>query len=352
MGAKNQKTGRADTPPGFSYVGEVAVHQGPVGDIAVSADGGRVVVTNSGNDSISLIDYRGHEPFIRTLTGLDEPFALAIAGERAYVSTVWPAYDAIAVIDMGTNYVVDVHPVAHSIADLAVSPDGAHLYVARTGSGGADVAVLHTATGQLEAIGAAETPGTVAQCVRVSPNGRRIYLATNTASGGNLAVIDAGQSRVIDIVEIGSPIRDVAISPDGGTAYVASCGPDFGAVLDVIDTGSNAVICTHKIPEISGWLTQLVVSRDGARAYLVADEGVAVLGIPTHEVIGTIAVGRAPSCVSESPDGTRLYIADYTGALAVVESASASGSTIGSADDEPTVANEWFLPELPQLESA
>lgn len=350
MGAKSHVTGRGDTPPGFSCVGEVGVHQGPVGGIAVSPDGNRVMVTNSGNDSISSIDYRGHEPFVRTITGIDEPFALAIAGNRAYVSTVSPSYDAIAVIDLDTHYVVDVHPVAHSIADLAVGPDGTRIYAARTASGGVDVAVLHTTTGRLDAIGVAAAAGTVAQCVRVSPNGRRVYLATNTASGGNLAVIDTEQSRVIGVVEVGSPIRDVAISPDGGAAYVASCGPDFGAVVDVIDTGSHAVVSTHKVAEITGWVTQLALSRDGGRAYLVADEGVAVLGIPTHEVIGTIALGRRPSCVIESPDGTRLYIADYTGNLAVVESAGAA--TTVSEDDEPTVANEWLLPEPLQLKSA
>ncbi|OBI47614.1 hypothetical protein A5707_18875 [Mycobacterium kyorinense] len=333
----------------FAKVGEIRVHRGPISGIAVSPEG-RLMVTNYGADSVSSID-AGSAAAVRTLTGLDEPFAIAVAGRRAYVSTVTAAYDAIVAVDIDTNRVVGVHPVACSVRDLAASPTGERVYAGRTAVGGADLAVLDTGTGHIDAIGIAATAGTSTECVRVSPDGRRVYVATNGASSGKLAVVDTHEKRVVDTVEIGSPIRDVAPSWDGSKVYVASCGPDFGAVVDVVDTRTNMVAATSKVAEINGLLVQLALSRDGARAYLVDDERVTVLNTHTHDIVTSIAVAGAPSCAVESPDGSHLYVADYAGKVTVFTVASTAAALL-MADDEPTAPHEWVLPELLQLEPA
>ena len=64
--------------------------------------------------------------------------------------------------------------------------------------------------------------------------------------------IDALRNRVLNAVEIGSPIRDIALSPDGATAYVGSCGPDFGTVLDIVDTRTSTITATYKIGDVAG----------------------------------------------------------------------------------------------------
>lgn len=344
--------------PGFSMVAEILLQHGAVSGIAVSPDGARLIVTHYGDSSVSLID-TSHHPVAQTAVYADEPFAIAIAiadtyRPRAYVSTVSAAYDSILAVDVRTNRVVAVHPVAHSVTDLAVSPDGKHVYASRTAVDGADVAVLDTETGTVDAIGIAAAPGTTAECVRVSPDGRRLYVATNGPSRAELVVIDAHQKRVVNTVEIASPIRDIALSPNGATAYVASCGPDLGAVLDVLDirdTATNIIISTCKIGEIAGLLTQLTLSRNGERAYLVGDENVTVLSTLTYDVIGAIAVGRQSSCVIESPIGNCLYIADYAGAVTVLVIASTTASADAPRpDDEPTAPNQWAIPDLLQLE--
>lgn len=342
MGSVNRVDSEVGVAPGFAVVGEIGVHQGGISGIAVSSDANRLIVTNCGNDSVSSIDTRSGA-LERTVVGISEPFAVALAGDRAYVSAVSTAYDAILALDLDTNRVVAVHPVAESVCDLAVSPGGRHVYAARTAVGGADVAVLDTRTGQVDGITIAARPGTVAECVRAHADGSRLYVATNSAAGATLTVVDAEQRRVVGNVEIASPIRDIALSPNGDTAYIASCGPDFGTVLDVVDTRTNAVVSTHKIAEISG-LAQLALSRDGRRAYLVGDHSVTVLRTGTHEVVGAINVGRQPSCVIESPHGTSLYIGDYAGTVTVV--------SVDMADDEPTARHDWTMPELFRLQPA
>jgi YVTN family beta-propeller protein len=335
--------------PGFTVVAEIAVQRGAVSGIAVSPDGTRLMVTHYGDDSVSLID-TARSAVAQTIVDIDEPFAVAVSDTtdgRAYLSTVSPAYDSILVFDIDADQVVAAHPVAHSVTDLAVSPDGKRVYASRTAVNGADVAILDTTTGNEDAIGVAATAGTTAECVRVSPDGRRLYVAANGPFAAELVVIDAQSHRVVNTIEIASPIRDIALSRDGATAYVGSCGPDFGAVVDVVDTRTDTVANTYKIGEIAGWLTQLALSRDGRRAYLVGDHSVTVLSTATHDVIGSIVTGAQPSCVTESPDGHRLYVADYAGAITVLTTAPADAPT---PDEVPTAPHQWALSNLLGLE--
>src|ERR1700753_3490580 len=108
-------------------------------------------------------------------------------------------------------------------------------------------------------------------------------------------MVDAVQKRVLNAIEIASPIRDIALSPDGATAYVGSAGPDFGTVLDIIDTRTSTITSTHKIGDAAGLVAQLTLSRDGARAYLIGDQGVTVVSTATQDVIGSIAHHGRPA---------------------------------------------------------
>jgi YVTN family beta-propeller protein len=376
-----------EVAPGAVLV-EIPVNNGPISSIAASHDGKRLMVTNYGRDSVSVIDTHTCR-VLETVAGVNEPFAIAVGGEdanRAYVSIVSAAYDSIGVIDTSTNTVVATHPLALSVSDLVVSPDGKHVYASRNGAGGADVAVLDTATDRVEVIDLAHlsdlfnAPGTTAESVRVSFDGSRLYVGTNGAAGGQVVVIGtpeaSGQDtdrdgprwrrknskkssgsprgdtgwRVIETVQIGLPIRDVALSPDGAVAYVASYGAELGAVVDVIDTRTNKIANTRKIGAMGGILTGLTLSSDGDRAYLVRGDSVTVLSTLTFDVIGTLGVAMQPSCVVESPDGKCLYIADYSGTVTVAPIASTipSGTppAIESAAYQSDASSHWGIPEL------
>jgi YVTN family beta-propeller protein len=372
---------------------EIPVHDGPISGIVASPDGRRLMVTNYGDNSVSIIDTDSAR-VVETVAGVDEPFAIAMGGpdglgaNRAYVSSVSSAYDAIAVIDLVTNTVVATYPVALSVSDLVVSADGRYVYASRNGVRSADVAVLDTSTDRVEVIdiaGAAGAPGTTTGCVRISPDGARLYVGTNGPAGGRLVVIGApsdenagdnagrssGRARwrrkestrsrgasaqtglsVIGTMEIGLPVRDVAVSPDGAVAYVASSCPELGAVVDVIDTATTKIISTRKLGEISGILTGLTLSRDGDRAYLVSDDGITVLCTLTQDLLGTVAVTDHPACVVESPDGKRLYVADYSGTVTVAPIASTAPMAIEGAAQRSDASAEWVMRELLQYEPA
>lgn len=330
----------------------IPVRNGPISDIAVSPDGRRLVVANHGRDSVSIIDTDDRR-VLETVAGLDEPFAIAVSGgdaPRAYISTASPAYDAVDVVDLVTNTRVATHPLAQSVSDLTVGVDGRFVYASRNGVRGADVAIVDTTTDDFEVIDLATAPGTTADCVRISPDGRHLYVATNGPSGGELVVIETtaqsdgrvgGCCRVVGTYELGLPIRDVALSEDGGTAYVASCGPVVGAVLDVIDTRDRKITGTRKLSEVACPLTRLTLSRDGRRAYLVSDDRITVVCPRTHDVVGDITAVQHPSCVVESPDGRYLYVAEYSGVVVAAPIGAGRG---------PSEASTTRLPALPRRE--
>jgi DNA-binding beta-propeller fold protein YncE len=338
------KLNEANYPAGFSVTGATAAGHGAMNGIAVSADGALLAVTHYGDGSVSLIGTADGAARL-TVTDIDEPAGVAISGDRVYVSTVSTADDEILALDTRSQRIVASYPVEFGLTDLVVSPNGRYIYAARSGADGAGVVVLNTSTGGHSYV---RIDAATVGCVRISPDGRRLYVAANSASTAELVTIDTQRNRVDATVEIGSPIRDIALSPDGATAYVGSCGPDFGTVLDIIDTRTSTITATHKIGDAAGLLGQLTVSRDGERAYLVGDQNVTVLSTATQDVIGNIAVGGDPSCVVESPDGTRLYIADYAGT--VTELAISVAFNTLTSDDEPTAAHPWAFSELMTLE--
>jgi DNA-binding beta-propeller fold protein YncE len=335
---------------GFTVTAAIAAGRGAVSGIAVSADGALLTATHCGDDSVSLIDTTAGTARL-AVTDVEEPSAVAMFGSRVYVSSVSTADDEILALDTRSERIVATYPIEFGITDLVVSPNGRYVYTGRAGVDGAGVVILDISTGRRTNVRiAASTVG----CVRVSPDGRRLYVAANGAFTAELVTIDIQRNTVAGSVEIGSPIRDIALSPDGGTAYVGSCGPDFGTVLDIVDvrdTRNPAINATYKIGDAAGSLAQLLVSRGGDRVYLVGDQHVTVWSTATHVVLGSITAGDQPSCVVESPDGKRLYIADYAGTVTELQiSAAAASADALTSNDESAGRHARALSDLLMLE--
>jgi hypothetical protein len=93
----------------------------------------------------------------------------------------------------------------------------------------------------------------------------------------------------------------------------------------------------------------MFLSRDGERAYLVTAAGVLVMCARTNEALGTLVATTAPSCAVESPDGSRLYIAGFDGAVTV---ASLADLPAPSASLHEQLALDDAVSRMLQLEPA
>lgn len=317
------------TAVGLAVTDRIGVDNGPIAGMVASRDGRRLVVTNYADDSVSVLDTAGHA-VMATLTGLGEPFAIAMAeadSNRICLSTASTACDSITVLDLDTDGVV-TQPLTGSVHALTISRDGKLAYASRTGADGAAVAVLDTTTGQVEMVELA--PGATAESLAISPDGQRLYVAVQRPYGSALMMIDTGARRVVGIVEIDSAIRDIALNRDGSTVYVAGYHPDLGGVIDIVDARAEVITGSVEIGAV-GVIHQLSLSHDGDRVYLVAGHGVTVLSTLTHDVVGTVTLDAEPSCLVESVDGGHLYVADHAGAVTVVSIASTAASLVGEA---------------------
>lgn len=282
-----------------------SVGHGPIADMAV--DGANLVVTNYGDHSVAVLDAR--DLSVRGGMSAREPFALAVAGDRAYVGVASISYDAVAVFDTRNGSVTKSFPLSYSVTAMTTSPDGKRIFAGRAADGGVDVAVIDVVTGRTGTIFLAKGEDVQIDAMQVDPAGRRLYAATSDARGSRLVIVDLDSGRVQRTVEIGAAIRGLAIGLDS-TAYVLTSDLNDRGVLHVVDLVAGRIMASAEVATLP---TQLALSVDGTRAYVVDYDRVLVLSTSTLDVIDTITVGARPSCVAVGLH--RLYVADYDGAV-------------------------------------
>ena len=247
-------------------------------------------------------------------------------------------------IDTNTRTVIATYPLAFGVTALAISPDGKRVYAGRTGRDHVDVAVIDTTAERVGTIDIATGAGIGVDAISVDPSGKRLYVATTDARGSQLVVVDAETARVDRKVWVGSPIRDVAFAD--GTAYVLTSDRVRGGAVRVIDMSTNRITDTIELG--IGAPTQMTLSPDKTRAYIVDYDHVAVLCTLSHEVVTIVTVDARPSCVAADSDGGRLYVADYAGDVSVFSVA----STLPQVYSQFLATEPIALPETRELKAS
>jgi len=318
-------------------LGSIDVRRGPIADITV--DDTRIVATNSDRESVSVLNGRTLQ-VEATVPVAGEPFAVTTVGGRAFVAASAATHDSVSAIDTQAEAHLASLPLDLHVVSIAAGHDGRRLFASGTGLDSADLAIIDVESGRVDTVAVAD-PESIVGAVRVASNGRVIYVATSDAERGKLTVIDAANGRIVGVVPTVSPIQDFALSDDGTVVYVLGRDPEYGGVVDTIDTARKQVLASARI---GGHPTQFALGVDGSRLYIVDVDRVAVLSTITNEIVDDIQVGAHASCVATSPDGGRLYVADYSGvvtAFAVPIPASfgdgIDAQTIVAAELEPAV---------------
>lgn len=206
----------------------------------------------------------------------------ALTAPKAYVGLFKD--NAVAVIDTGTNKVLSTIPVPAGPDSLLITPDGQTVYVSSTGD--SKISVIDTTTDKVT--GTIEV-GAGPYGLAVTPDGK--HLLAGVVSAGVVDFIDLPGNAIVAQVTVDTP-HNIALSPDGQTAYVASQSKNSPSllVLNVADHKQTASIALQQSPR------SVVFSRDGKQVYFteISVDAVQVLDPATNKIVTQIAVGASP----------------------------------------------------------
>ncbi len=175
----------------------------------------------------------------------------------------------IAVVDVAGGKVAGGIDMPATPTGLALSPDGAKLYVTCAAPQGT-VQVVEVGSGKILA---AIPAGHTANAPTVTPDGKRLYVGNRF--NNNVSVIDlAANKEVARVSVVREPIGS-AVTPDGKLVFVTNHLPtdpsdsyDVACYVSVIDTADNSV-SNIRLPNGSSSLRGICVSPDGKHAYAV-----------------------------------------------------------------------------------
>jgi YVTN family beta-propeller protein len=207
-----------------------------------------------------------------------------------------PAETAIATI-----------PVDGPVHDMIASPDGEHVYVARSDS----VMVIdarHHIVGRIPVSGPAKS-------LVMDADGKQLFVIDYD---GAVLVVDTRDYTAQTLW--GGGASDVVVSPDGRYLYAAHNQVTDGGVsgvVSVIDVAGATTVATVPVTDVAA----LTISPDGSRLYAVSSDRrsyyqypagrLTIIDTASHAVVETVAVGACPESVTASPDGAYLYITHY-----------------------------------------
>lgn len=213
-------------------------------------------------------------------------------GQFAYVTN--NVDGTVSVIGSAQQTVVStIADVAVNVGGVAASPDGQRVYVAD--SGGDGVVVIDRATqSELRSIAV----GSEVRRVAVTPNGGRVFAAT----ASDVRVIDTATDAVGPVIPVGTSANDINMGSDG-RAYVAG-----GEQVVVIDASTNMVITTIPVP---GGVATAVPSPDGGLLYVAASgQDLLVFETNTYTLIDSVVVGASPQALAVTPNGNDVVVAN------------------------------------------
>jgi YVTN family beta-propeller protein len=205
--------------------------------MALTADGRRLYVANTGSNSVSVIDVASFAVTNTiTLPAGGNPYGIAVNGDgsRVYVANN-SAQGSLIVVDTASNNVAGTIAVGNNPVQVVISPDGTVAYVANSGSSTLSVVDLQTNTVN-QSVPAGSNPSSVATSI----NGRYIYVANDTAMG-TVTVLDGSKYEFLKRIPVGANPVSMVMSPEGRFLYVANQTSRF---LTQINTESNTAVRT------------------------------------------------------------------------------------------------------------
>jgi len=197
------------------------------------------------------------------------PFALVSdpSGKTLYVAEY--SANAVAVVDIASGQVTKSLAIPGAPGGLALSPDGAMLYVTESVPAGRLHAIDLASGAVVFSVPVGHTPSALA----VTPDGKAAYVCNRFTN--DVSAVDLAQKKeMIRIPVLREPVA-VVLTPDSRQLFVAnhlpvgsSDGDYVAASVSVIDTTLWAISAEIRLPNGCSSLRGITCSPDGAFVYV------------------------------------------------------------------------------------
>ncbi|WP_147267327.1 YncE family protein [Streptomyces sp. SDr-06] len=317
----------ADATPGVEHLTPLPGAQYARAPL-VNADGTKAYVgaIEASGTKLYVVDTRTGEITAQVSTGAGRwagPMVFGARGRLVYVVTE----GTLNVIDTATNTLRSSIPIPDqprpagsrpgSLSRMAISPDGATIYLDQTGPedngpsvGPSRLLVFSTARGAFTTT--VPLPGESPRDIVVRPNGTDVYVS------GDVGLIHLNTATavptVLRTIAATGFVDELALTPDGRRLYALS-KPDGHAAL--VDLTHDSVLITIDFRSDFSPVLSPAVSQDGTRLYVLVDDqrtAPKVLSYDTatntqlpDETVTDFDVERA-SGLTVGPDGETMYI--------------------------------------------
>jgi YVTN family beta-propeller protein len=269
-----------------AVVGVVKVGSGP-DNVVFSADSTLAYVYNVGAGSVSVVRTADLTVVATIAVGRGDSFVsfnnLAISPNAEFVYVPNTLDNTVSVIETATNQVRVTVPVGQDPLSVAVTPDSQYLYVVNANS---PVSVIQTSDHTvIKHVGKASI---AQQGLAITPDGQFAYTFGNSqfVQVISTATISLVASIALDQANFGT---DIVVDPDSSYVYVPGAQTFTGnGALHVIDTASQSVVA--RVP-IGGTPKYAAISPDGAKVYIANFNTVDVIQTSDNSLIAKVNTG-------------------------------------------------------------
>ena len=278
----------------------------------------KAYVGNFKDNTVSVIDTRAKK-VVMTIAVPPGPHGMALTPSGGYLYVSSDGASSVSLIDTGDDRLEQSIEVGKAPHGLSVTPDGKLVMVAVYGDD--RVVFLETSTNQVIGSVSIAKPHNIA----VRPDGRTAYVASQEPGRFALAVIDIGSRTVVRSVPLDKTPRALEFSPDGRYLYFTQAGL---AAVQVLDPNGDRILTQIAV---GGSPHYANFTRDG-RLGLTVSQGpgeLAVFSTSSNAVSSTVKIGKLPHWVVASGDSRTAYATNEgSNDVSIVDLATGSVSTV------------------------
>jgi YVTN family beta-propeller protein len=201
--------------------------------------------------------------------------------------------------------------IANGPFEIAITPDGTRAYVVVANVAGLSRIWVENLIDTTEVLIDLHPFGAFLCNLAITPNGAFVYVTDFT--NNEVHVIATASNTEVAVIPVGTQPCGIAISPDGTRAWVTHKAP--GTVW-VINTATNKVVVGGgfpfpNAPILSGFgAIAVAITPNGDFAYVSNGDSTTVTKIntATNLGLGVIGVGTQPRGLAITPDGTEALV--------------------------------------------